>query len=99
MEIVMGFGNIWELIMRAKILLVMSVVFLFATCSVQAYPDKTFDSSGEINDGDAWNDVNICGNSTVVNMFGGWVASVTTYDESTFNVYDGSIDRWLSDMF
>jgi len=78
-----------------KIILVILVAFA-GTCPVLAYPDKDFYSSDEINDGDYWSNVNIYGNDTVVDMFGGWVGNLTTHNQSIFNVYGGSVDFLLT---
>ncbi len=77
-----------------KIILI--VVMLSAPCQLQAYPDKDFSSSGQINDGEYWNNVNIYGDDTVVDMFEGWVLVAITHDSSTFNIYDGTIADQLS---
>jgi len=61
-------------------------------CEAQAYPDKDFNSSGQINDGDYWNNVNIYGDDTILDMLGGWVLSVTTYNESIFNYRGGTLE-------
>lgn len=80
--------------MRKVILIIL--ITLAVPCQLRAYPDKDFSSSGQINDGDYWNNVNIHGDDTVVDMFGGWVLSVTTYDESTFNYRGGTLEGPLT---
>ncbi len=84
--------------MRKIILKILMILITLAVpCQLQAYPDKDFYSSGEINDGDYWNDVNIYGDDTIVDMFDfAWVLNVTTHNESTFNVYGGMIDGLLT---
>jgi len=83
--------------MFTKKLITILAVVLFAGNGLYAVPvDKIFTSSGQINDGDTWGNVSIYGNETVVDMFGGWIASATTYDESTFNISAGSIDGYLT---
>ncbi len=81
-----------------KIILIILVLTLFSVPKLHAvYPDKDFYSSGQINDGDYWNNVNIYGNDTIVDMFyDAWVLNVTTHNESTFNVYGGMIDGLLT---
>ncbi len=75
----------------------MILITLAVACQVQAYPDKDFSSSGQINDGDYWNNVNIYGDDTVVDMFyDAWVGNLTTHDKSIFNVYGGSVDFLLT---
>ena len=77
----------------------MIMIFLIvvsAACQLQATIDKDFYSSGEINDGDSWNNVNIFGDDTIVNMYGGYVHVGITHDESTFNIYGGLIEDQLS---
>jgi len=84
--------------MRKTILkILMLLIILAVACQVQAYPDKDFSSSGQINDGEYWNNVNIYGDDTVVDMYyDAWVLSVTTYNKSEFNIYGGSIDGPLT---
>lgn len=72
------------------------LIALIVTCHVWAYPNKDFTSSGQINDGDFWSNVNVYGNDTVVDMFSGWVLVAITHNSSTFNIYDGTIMDQLS---
>ena len=81
--------------MRKMIL--MMLIMLAVASQVQAYPDKDFNSSGSINDGEMWGHVNIYGNDTVVDMFD-WshTMGLTTHNESVFNLYGGHVDNWLT---
>ena len=79
-----------------KIILIVLVV-LAGVCPVQAYPDKVFTSSGQINDGENWDNVNVYGDDTVVDMFDfSHTMGLTTHNGSTFNLYGGHVDRWLT---
>jgi hypothetical protein len=73
------------------------LIVVFVGCPLQAYPDKDFYSSGQINDGEYWNNINIYGDDTTVDMYEfSWILNVTTHDESTFNIYGGMIDGSLA---
>jgi len=78
--------------------IVLTILMMLAVaCSVQAYPDKDFYSSGQINDGEHWSNVNIYGDDTIVDMFfDAWVGNLTTHNKSIFNVYGGSVDFLLT---
>lgn len=76
--------------MKVKILTIL--IMLVVPCQLQAYPDKDFYSSGEINDGDYWNNVFIYNDDTIVDMLGGDVDSIGTYDSSTVNVTGGQVN-------
>lgn len=81
--------------MLRKILIILIMV-LFGTCQVQAYEDKDFTSSGTINDGEYWGNVNIYGDDTIVDMYyDAWVLNVTTFNGSSFNVHGGVVDGLL----
>jgi len=83
--------------MKKAILIILTVLVVLAGAyPVQAYPDKDFSSSGQINDGEYWNNVNIYGDDTVVDMFGGWVSGPITYNKSVFNMYNGIVQDQLT---
>lgn len=80
-----------------KIILTILMVVLLTVSGVQALEDKDFYSSGTINDGEYWGNVNIYGDDTVVDMYyDAWVLNVTTFNESNFNVHGGVIDGLLT---
>jgi hypothetical protein len=70
----------------------MLAVILLAACSAQAVlTDKTFTSSGQILPGEDWGNVYIYNDDTIVDMLGGTVDSMGSYDASTLNVLDGYV--------
>lgn len=79
-----------------KKILIILIMVLFGACQVQAYEDKDFNSSGTINDGEYWGNVNIYGDDTVVDMFGGWVLGPITYNKSRFNMHAGILADQLT---
>lgn len=76
--------------MKKKMLLMSLVVLICAFGSVKG-DDKNFTSSGEINNGDVWDDVGVWNDTTIVNMWGGIVANLYSFDSSTVNIYNGEI--------
>ncbi|MHC4624367.1 MAG: PEP-CTERM sorting domain-containing protein [Planctomycetota bacterium] len=54
--------------------------------------DKIFTSSGQILPGEEWNSVYVYNDDTVVDMLGGFVEGMATYDASTVNVSAGHIN-------
>jgi hypothetical protein len=80
-------------IMKTKTYVIMTGVLLLAACSAQAVLDeKIFTSSGQILPGEEWNDVFIYNDDTIVDMLGGFVEGLGTYDASTINVTAGAIN-------
>ena len=79
--------------MKTKIITILAAVILSFT-SVQLYAvpiDKTFTFSGQIIDGEEWDNVYIYNDDTIVDMLGGDVDSIGTYDASTVNVTGGHV--------
>jgi hypothetical protein len=75
-----------------KTYVIMTGVILLAACPAQAVlTDKTFTSSGQILPGEDWANVYIYNDPTVVDMLGGNVDSMASYDASTLNVLDGYV--------
>lgn len=70
--------------------LVMVLLLLGMGTLVLAAGSKTFNSSGQILDGEEWTGVYIYGDDTVVDMFGGFVDQAKMYNGSTFNLQGGS---------
>ena len=77
--------------MRKMKILTIVIAMLLGVGQAMAYPDKYFYSSGEINDCEHWENVFIYNDDTVVDMFGGDVDSIGTYDSSTVNVTGGQV--------
>lgn len=73
-----------------KLGIMFAVVMLIAVCQVRA-ADKDFTTSGEINIGENWDIVSVYNDPTVVDMFGGTIQWLHTYDSSTTNIYGGDV--------
>jgi len=85
---------------RKQILTILAAVMFLGVCPVQA-ADKTFNESGQILEGEEWNAVEIYNDDTVVDMLGGFVDYMQTFDESTMNVNGGelwTLDGWESSI-
>jgi hypothetical protein len=80
--------------MKTKVITILAaaVIICFTTSELTAVEDKTFTSSGQILDGEVWNNVSIYNDDTIVDMLGGDVESIGTYDKSTVNVTGGQIN-------
>ena len=74
--------------LRKKIITILAVVLLAGNV-LYAVQDKIFTSSGHILPGEEWNRVMIYNDSTIVNMLGGLVDQMETYDGSMLNVAGG----------
>jgi len=75
-----------------KITTILSVV-LFAGNGLYAVPvDKIFTSSGQILPGEEWENVFIHNDGTIVDMIGGDVDGIATYDASMVNVTGGHVN-------
>ncbi|MHC4499398.1 MAG: PEP-CTERM sorting domain-containing protein [Planctomycetota bacterium] len=77
--------------MRGEIALIITVVVACAASEVLAVGDKAFTSSGQILAGEEWDSVSIYNDDTVVDMLGGTVDSIGTYDASTLKVFAGYV--------
>jgi hypothetical protein len=75
---------------RKKVLTILAVV-LFAGNGLYAVPDKIFTSSGQILLGEEWSNVYIYNDDTIVDMLGGLVDGIATYDASMVNVTGGTV--------
>jgi hypothetical protein len=74
-----------------KILIILAACLLVGQYAY-ATGNMTFSSDGTIQDGDVWDLVNIYDTPpthTTVNMTGGLVSEIYTYDVSTLNLFDG----------
>jgi hypothetical protein len=79
--------------MKTKVWVIISAVVLLAAWPAQGVLlDKTFTSSGQILPGEEWNSVYVYNDDTVVDMLGGFVEGLGTYDASTVNVTAGEIN-------
>lgn len=76
--------------MKTKVLLMSMIILVNVLCFAKG-ENKNFLTSGEINDGDVWDDVGVWNDTTIVDMWGGTVANLCSFDSSTVNVYDGEI--------
>ncbi|MFH1370415.1 MAG: PEP-CTERM sorting domain-containing protein [Planctomycetota bacterium] len=82
-----------------RAIITITLVMMLAYGSVNAAESKNFYSDGNIMPGEQWNAVSIFDTPpahTTVNMSGGDVLSMYTYDASTLNMTDGSIDNLFS---
>ena len=79
----------------SKILIVCAVAVFSAASQLQAAENKDFYSNGQILAGEQWNVVSVYDtspNHTTVDMLGGTIDSLGTYDQSSLNIYDGHIN-------
>lgn len=77
--------------MKAKLSIITAVI-LFAASNLYAVPqDKIFTSSGHILPREEWANVSIYNDGTLVNMLGGSVHWMGTYDASMVNVTGGFV--------
>ena len=76
--------------MKTRILLVTAAVVLLGAAKVQAV-NITFNTSGVIDGNDVYDNVYIYNDDTIVDMLGGLVDSIGTYDASTVNVTGGQV--------
>lgn len=75
------------------------MAILVLLTAVQGYAASvTFETSGNIVNGDVYDDVYVRNNGTVVNMNGGNVAGVNISDKSTFNFSGGQISGAISEV-
>jgi hypothetical protein len=82
-----------------KTIITIGFAVLLISGSANALESKTFNSDGNIMPNEQWNAVSIYDTSpahTTVNMSGGNVLSIFTYDASTLNMTGGSIDHFNS---
>jgi hypothetical protein len=77
--------------MRRAIITIGLAVLIAFICPAAMGTSKTFYSSGQILTGETWDYVYIRNDNTVVDMLGGQVGTLYTYDISTFNMSGGQI--------
>ncbi|MBA7686333.1 hypothetical protein ES703_94777 [subsurface metagenome] len=83
--------------LKRSLLIFLTVTVLLTGGRAYGLLDTTFTSSGQILPGEKWNNVFIYNDDTIVDMFyDAWVLTAITYDRSTFNIYGGTIDRFLT---
>jgi hypothetical protein len=75
--------------MKKFIKIVFAILFVFSLC-VKA-TDMTFTSSGTITDGNVFDNVYVQNDGTVVNMSGGQIGHLLSWDASIFNMTGGLI--------
>jgi len=82
--------------MNRKVTAIFAAVILsFTAVQLYAVPiDKIFTSSGQILDGEEWSNVYIYNDDTIVDMLGGDVDGIGTYDASTVNVTGGHVNTF-----
>jgi hypothetical protein len=68
-----------------------ALILLCTISTVNAVEDRIFTTSGQILDGEEWGNVYIYNDDTIVDMLGGLVDGIATYDASTLNITDGSV--------
>ncbi|HUW18271.1 MAG TPA: hypothetical protein VMW16_03130 [Sedimentisphaerales bacterium] len=83
----------------APITIIATLILIIAAPHAHALLDKTFYSSDQILPGEEWNAVYVYNNDTVVDMLGGFVEGLGTYDASTINVTAGSINGLNAHQF
>lgn len=69
--------------------LAVGLLLLMGMGTVALGQNKDFYNSGQILAGEVWNQVNIYGNDTVVDMLGGEADNVNAWNSSTFNMSAG----------
>ncbi len=80
---------------KTKIIAIVAatVILSFTAAQLYAVPEnKIFTSSGQILDGEEWNNVSIYNDATIVDMLGGNVDSISTFDASTISVTGGQVN-------
>ncbi len=77
--------------MKTKLLLLTAVIVVLTGGRAHAVLDKTFTSSGQILPSEEWDNVYIYNDDTIVDMFGGSIQAMHTFDSSIVNVYAGDI--------
>ena len=70
---------------------IFAILFLLPVCAYST--DITFTSSGTITDGNVYDNVYVRNDYTAIDMSGGQIGYLWTYDISTFNMSDGNINR------
>jgi len=78
--------------MKTKICIIITAIIFFTASEVAAVEDKIFTSSGQIVEGEFWSNVYIYNDDTIVDMLGGHLDSIGTYDASTVNVTGGHVN-------
>jgi len=71
------------------------VVTFFLFGGIVQAADITFNSSGSITSSDVFDNVYVQNNGTIVDMSGGQINSVVTYDATTFNMSGGHISNYI----
>jgi len=85
--------------MKTPLLLLTAVIVVLTGGRAHAVPDKTFTSSGQILPGEEWENIYIYNDDTIVDMLGGNVDGIATYDASTLNFFDGYVSTLTALQF
>jgi hypothetical protein len=79
--------------MKKVITIITAIALLFVVCPAKGVENKDFYSSGQILPGEQWNTVRIFNDGTVVDMLGGQIDDLVTFNISTFNMFGGEISK------
>jgi hypothetical protein len=79
--------------MKTKVITIVAsaAILCFTASELTAVEDKIFTSSGQILPPEEWSNVYIYNDDTIVDMFGGLVDGIATYDASTLNITGGLV--------
>ena len=80
---------------RGKVALKFAILLVLCQPIISLAGDFTFSSSGTIGPNDVYDNVYVENNGTIVDMTGGQVSSLSMYDSSIFNLYDGQISGFF----
>jgi hypothetical protein len=75
-----------------RVIISIGLLVLAIGGSASAAEDKYFYSSGQILPGEEWENVYVYNDATVMDMLGGIVDSIGSFDASTVNVLDGQVN-------
>jgi hypothetical protein len=78
-----------------KAIITIGFAVLLMSGSASALNERYFYSSGQIVSGENWDNVYVYNDNTVVDMLGGQVGWLATRDNSTFNLLDGQITKYV----
>jgi hypothetical protein len=76
-----------------RVIITIGLTVLLVAGSASALNEKYFYSSGQILPGEAWDSVYVQNDNTVVDMLGGQIDALVTFNISTFNMVGGEISK------
>jgi hypothetical protein len=79
--------------MKKVITIITAIALLFVVCPAKGVENKDFYSDGNIMPSETWNTVRIFNDGTVVDMLGGQIDALVTFNISTFNMFGGEISK------